>query len=291
MPSSELVEVEDSEIPVAAWEALELAVTAHQATSPRSRCEAPPHRWPAAQRPWRDLYEENARLRKAAKHQSELLATVAHDLHTPLVSVIGFAELLLTRRYDEAAQRSCLEIITGEMRRFGRLIDDLFEEEPAEEPAAPLPHGLFDLSRLLSERVEIFRTQSDAHQLRLAVLMPALPVRADREQIARVVDNLLSNAIKYTPDGGAIVIGAETHDGTVRISVHDDGLGIPAEQQHLIFGRFFRTEGSRASGIEGTGLGLAISREIVRSHGGAIGFDSTDGGGSTFWFELPSARA
>jgi signal transduction histidine kinase len=283
------MEVEDEEIPVRAWEALELAVTAHQGTSPRSRFEAL-HRWPAAQRPWRDLYEENARLRKAAKHQSELLATVAHDLHTPIASVLGFAELLLTRDYDEAARRRCLEIIGTEMRRFSRLIDDLFEDPPAEEDDATLSHGLFDLSGLLSERVGIFRTQSDAHELRLALLMPALAVRADRERIARVIDNLLSNAIKYSPDGGAIVIGAETHDGTVRISVRDDGVGIPAEQQHLIFGRFFRTERSRASGIKGTGLGLAISREIVQSHGGAIGFDSTDRRGSTFWFELPGAR-
>jgi two-component system, OmpR family, phosphate regulon sensor histidine kinase PhoR len=291
MTRSQLVEVEDSELPHSAWEVLEVSDSrSFQAKDRHNDFDSRSRRSRPVNQPWRDLHEENVRLRKAAKLQAELLASVAHDLQTPLSSIIGFTELLLTRDLDPATRRRSLQIIAGEMRRLGRLIDDLFETQPDQQTDFTLSRGLFDLSQLLGERVDLFRAQSDAHELRLGLVLPSLPVRADRERIAQVIDNLLSNAIKYSPEGGAVVVSAASNRGGVRVAVHDNGLGIPAEQQHLVFGRLFRTDRSRASGIKGRGLGLARCREIVQAHGGAIGFDSADGKGSTFWFELPRAR-
>jgi signal transduction histidine kinase len=103
-----------------------------------------------------------------------------------------------------------------------------------------------------------------------------------------VVGNLLSNAIKYSPEGGVVGLAAERHGQGVRVTVRDEGLGIPSDQQDRIFTKFFRGDAG-ATGITGTGLGLAVSREIVEAHGGSIGFDSDAGSGSTFWLELPDA--
>jgi signal transduction histidine kinase len=105
-----------------------------------------------------------------------------------------------------------------------------------------------------------------------------------------VVANLLSNAIKYSPHGGVVRVDGKKRNGVVRVSVQDEGIGIPADLQREIFGKFVRGHATE-EGIEGSGLGLAISRSLVEAHGGRIDFQSTKGRGSTFWFELPTASS
>ncbi len=99
--------------------------------------------------------------------------------------------------------------------------------------------------------------------------------------------NFMSNAAKYSPPGGRITIASKLHDGAVRISVSDQGPGIPADFRHRIFERFAQADANGKQGKKGTGLGLSIAKAIVEAHGGTIGFDTTEGKGATFYFEIP----
>jgi signal transduction histidine kinase len=238
----------------------------------------------------RELEEQNRKLRESEKVKSELVSSVSHELRTPLASILGFSDLMLQRDLDPADRRRYLELVRGEADRLAALLNDLLDLQRIEETGVQLTREEIDLSTLLEGQVVLYSAQSDRHALDLETDDGCI-VLADRDRLAQVVGNLLSNAIKYSPDGGVVHIEARCAGSRVRVTVRDDGMGIPLVQQRQIFTKFFRGDAGRRLGIGGTGLGLALARDIVEAHGGRIGFESLEDRGSTFWFDLPLATA
>jgi signal transduction histidine kinase len=236
----------------------------------------------------RELEEQNERLRESERAKSELVSVVAHELRTPLASVLGFTSVLLQREVAEEQRREYLGIIEAQGRRLSALVNDFLDVQRLEEGKLSIASELVDVSRVVREQTELFAGQSPKHLLDVSLPPTPLPVRGDSNRLAQVVANLLSNAIKYSPHGGVVRVAGKRNHDVIRVSIQDEGVGIPADLQREIFGKFVRGHAT-AEGIEGSGLGLAISRSLVEAHGGNIDFESTKGRGSTFWFEIPTA--
>jgi signal transduction histidine kinase len=242
------------------------------------------------ERQQRELQSQNEKLRESERRKSELVRIVSHELRTPLASILGFTSVLLNREVAPEEQRRYLEIVDREGRRLSDLLNDFLDAERLDEGHLLLEHELLDVSRVVAEQVRLFEGQSEKHKLDMVLPSTPLTVRGDPHRLAQVVGNLLSNAIKYSPEGGTVHVVAEQENGMVRVSVRDEGLGIPDDQQERVFVKFFRGD-APASGIPGTGLGLTIARSVVEAHGGSMNFESGRGEGSVFWLELPTAAA
>jgi signal transduction histidine kinase len=234
-----------------------------------------------------ELEQQNAQLRASERLKSDLVNTVSHELRTPLSGVLGFTKLLLTREFDSETRRHYLGIVDAQARRLSQLIDDFLDVRTIEEGRFERDRELVDMGVILRDEATLYSLQSQSHELALDLPETPLPVLGNPDRLRQVIGNLLSNAIKYSPHGGRVEVTAESHGDAVRVEVRDEGIGIPVKQQSRIFTKFFRADAA-ASGITGTGLGLAVSRDIIESHGGQIGFVSTEGEGTTFFVELPN---
>jgi signal transduction histidine kinase len=215
-----------------------------------------------------------------------LMADIAHELRTPLSVIRSDVEALLDGVYEPSLEN--LASLHEESLLLSRLVDDLRALAQAEAGQLRLTRQPVDLSTLLEQVLAGFDCSTDVEsQLLYLDLPPDLPlVDADPQRVRQVVANLVSNAQRHA-GGGQIRISAMPRDGSVLVSVADNGPGIaPGDLPH-VFDRFWRGSSTRA---EGSGLGLSIARELVRAHGGEIWVESTLGQGATFHFTLPQAH-
>ena len=221
--------------------------------------------------------------------QRRFLADVGHELRTPLTVIRGNVDLM--RRMDCTDVES-LESIENEVERLTRLVGDLLLLAQAESGKLPLIQDTVELDTLLFDVLNQMNVLAKGHvTLRLSEIDQVL-VCGDQDRLKQVMLNLVSNAIKYTPAGGEVVVGLGKEADTARLTVSDNGPGIPAEDLPHIFERFYRGEKSRTRSRDGKGfgLGLSIAYWIVRHHGGEIEVTSVEGQGTTFYIRLPLAE-
>ena len=223
--------------------------------------------------------------------KSDMISTVSHELKTPLTSLQMVVHLLLEEAVGPLTDKQT-ELLLAARQDSDRLlgmINDLLDLTRIEQGRVALDQQPADAADLVHDALERYRSAAEDAGITLQCQLEApLPlVLVDKERIEHVFDNLMTNALRHTERGGTIIIRAAAAEGTVQFSVADTGEGIPAQFVPRVFDKFFRTPGAKQQG--GAGLGLAIVREIIVSHGGQIGVQSTIGKGTTFTFSLPAA--
>lgn len=212
--------------------------------------------------------------REAERTKNELITNVAHDLRTPLTSIIGYLELLSKNGDSLPAemQKKYIDIAYTKAKRLEKLIEDLFGFTKLNYGKISMNVGKLDIVKLLSQLLEEFYPSFADKDLtyELKSNVPALIITADGNLLARLFDNLINNAIKYGADGKKILVTIHAEEEIVTVSVTNYGYVIPQDELHLIFNKFYRVEQSRSVYTGGTGLGLAIAKNIVDMHGGTI---------------------
>lgn len=227
-----------------------------------------------------------SRLENLFNTQRRFLADVGHELRTPLTVIRGNVDLM--RRMDCMDDES-MESIQNEVERLSRMVGDLLLLAQAESGKLPLHRQIVEMDTILLQVMQQMRVLAgDRLKLRLGDIDQVITC-VDQDRIKQVLVNLIGNAINYTPAGGEVIVGLGKKDDYARITVSDNGPGIPKEDLPHIFERFYRGEKARTrqKGGKGFGLGLSIAYWIVRNHGGRIEVDSLNGVGTTFCVWLP----
>jgi signal transduction histidine kinase len=231
--------------------------------------------------------------RRAVAHLTEVdrtkdafVSSVSHELRTPITNIVGYLELLLEGAYGATTdpQEEALGRIDSNSHRLLELIDDLLTLSSIESLDVELNQEPVDLREVIRRTGASVRTDLTERRQRLDLQLPNEPVvvLGDEGHLERMVSNLATNAVKFTPDGGTIVLRVRADGDRPAIEVADTGVGIPQEEQSLLFNRFFRSTHAQTEAIKGSGLGLSIARSIAHRHGARISATSTPGRGSVF---------
>jgi signal transduction histidine kinase len=229
---------------------------------------------------------------RVARLKNDLIATVTHELKTPLSSMRVLVDTLMEGNYrDQQQVREYLELISKENLRLSRLIDNFLAFSRMERNKHAFEFEEVSIRDVVDEALEVLSERFSAPECRVGVDVPRdLPgVRADRNALVTVLTNLLDNAWKYTGDEKRIKVRAYTENGNVCLSVEDNGIGMSGRETRRIFERFYQGDQHLSRQASGCGLGLAIVRFILDAHQGEIRVESEPGEGSTFTVRLPAA--
>jgi len=231
-------------------------------------------------------------LKRVDRLKDEFISTVSHELRTPLTSIKGALDLLVggVEVVQEADAAKLIEIAQRNADRLLTLVNDILDAQSIEAGSVVFDMQPTTVKPLLEANIASAKVVADrlGVDICLADDLADARVMVDANRFDQVLTNLVSNATKFAPRDSVITIGATRCESAVRVSVHDEGAGIPQSQSAQVFERFWQADASNARGVSGTGLGLSISKKIVEGMGGEIGFISNPDDGTTFYFDLPT---
>ncbi|MCA0993155.1 cell wall metabolism sensor histidine kinase WalK [Guptibacillus hwajinpoensis] len=226
------------------------------------------------------------------QERREFVVNVSHELRTPLTTMRSYLEALQEGALQdpEIAPRF-LSVTQNETERMIRLVNDLLQLSKMDKKEYRLEFTEVDFVEMFDHVLDRFE-MSKRDNINIVRQLPrvAIYTKVDQDKMTQVLDNILSNAIKYSPDGGTITARCWTIGKKIRISISDEGVGIPKNNLSKIFDRFYRVDKARSRQIGGTGLGLAIAKEMIHAHHGDIWAESKWGQGTTIYFTLPYKR-
>jgi PAS domain S-box-containing protein len=223
------------------------------------------------------------------KKKDEFISIASHELKTPVTSLKAYTQILQSTFADKKIPKAAemLAKMDRQIDKLTLLIIEMLDVTKIDKGELIYADEKFDFNEMVREVAEEMQRITTSHQIVLD-LHQCDPIKGDRNRIGQVLVNFISNAIKYSPGGEKITISTFCADNKVRLSVIDEGIGIPDADQASIFKRFFRVSAKNSYTFPGMGLGLYISAEIVKRHHGRIFFESKEGKGSVFSFEIDS---
>jgi CheY-like chemotaxis protein len=238
------------------------------------------------------LEEENTKLKEQNAMKGDLISITAHQLRTNLSAMKWILKMFLDGDFGTltSEQQNFMQKAFDSDERMIHLVNEMLSINHSEDTLDAYHPESVDIVKLIDEVYFDFTGESFKKGIELIFLKPAATLSncmVDPEKMRVVFQNLIENAIKYSNKGGRVFITAGEKDTTIQISVRDTGIGISSEDKEKIFGKFYRTENAKKQDTIGSGLGLFTTKKIVESNHGKIWFESTEGGGTTFYVELP----
>jgi PAS domain S-box-containing protein len=243
----------------------------------------------AAENARQELSEQNDELRELDELKTRFLATVSHELRSPLTSIVSYAELIRDEDRLSPTGARFLDVISRNAERITKLVGDLLLLSRIEAGMIPLELAQLSVAEVVTEAVQAAAPGAAQQGVTLDGSAPdGPPVLADRARLVQVIDNLIANAVKFTDEGGQVRVTAAVASREWRIDVRDSGIGIPPDEISRLFDRFFRASNAAVADRPGSGLGLSIVKEVAELHGGRVEVSSTLGAGTTVHLFLPA---
>jgi signal transduction histidine kinase len=236
------------------------------------------------------IKEKEAEAKKTDIAKDEFLAMITHELKTPLVPIQGYSDLLLSEHLGPLTdkQKERVSIIKSSATSLLDIISDLLDAQKLELGQLKIQKESSSIKNTVEKAVEAMQLAADEKEVKITVNCPDVVMLHDSERIVQVLTNLLKNGLKAVKEkAGAIQINAGDYPSEIKISVKDNGIGIPEDKQKDLFKKFYQVDASLTRELGGSGLGLAICKGIVEFHGGKISVRSTPDIGTTFTFTIP----